>query len=327
MTLAELLQNRFRADLRHRGAAYIEAERISLVRITPENVFAVVQDGAEIQTQLRYQQDDIAMFCTCEQFVRSKTCKHLWATVLATDLGGYVNPALRPGRILPFVAPAAYQPISVDDLSDGPAADGDVSLPRGKSRPKARAAEVPLRPWEARLHELSEDMRGTPDGRTKADPQERQIFYEVDLEASKEAGKLVIQASQRQRRAGGQWGKIKPLKVRPGELDHIEHEDDRTFLSYLAGAVPERNNWSNQQTELRTSAHRFHARRGGHGTAVPALCRSAGRTLHRASSKSRPAPLPVLRCGPKCWAVWCSDALRLAGNFADQRPRRRLRVA
>lgn len=45
MTLAELLQNRFRADLRHRGAAYVEAERISLVRVTPENVFAVVQDG------------------------------------------------------------------------------------------------------------------------------------------------------------------------------------------------------------------------------------------------------------------------------------------
>ncbi len=274
MTLAELLQNRFRADLRHRGAAYIEAERISLVRITPENVFAVVQDGAEFQTQLRYQQDDIAMFCTCEQFVRSKTCKHLWATVLATDLGGYVNAALRPGRILPFVAPAAYQPISVDDLSDGPDAEGDVTLPRGKSRPKTRAAEVPLRPWEARLHELSEDMRGTPDGRTKADPQERQIFYEVDLEASKEAGKMVIQASQRQRRAGGQWGKIKPLKVRPGELDHIEHEDDRTFLSYLAGAVPERNNWSNQQTELRTSAHRFHVPFELGQLILPDMCRS-----------------------------------------------------
>ena len=87
MTLAELLQNRFRADLRHRGAAYIEAERITLVRVTPENVFAIVQDGAEYQTQLRYQPDDVSMFCTCEQFARGKTCKHLWATVLATAQG------------------------------------------------------------------------------------------------------------------------------------------------------------------------------------------------------------------------------------------------
>jgi superfamily II DNA or RNA helicase len=274
MTLAELLQNRFRADLRHRGAAYIEAERISLVRVTPENVFAVVQDGAEFQTQLRYQPDDISMFCTCDQFVRSRSCKHLWATILATDLGGYVNSAVRPGRILPFVAQQAYQPISVDDLSEPPDNDGDVTLPRSKARPVARSVQVPLRPWESRLLELSDDMTGTTDGRTKSDPQERQIFYEIDLDGSREAGKLVIQASQRQRRAGGQWGKIKPLKVRPGELDHIELEDDRTFLSYLAGAVPERNNWSTQQAELRTSAHRFHVPFELGQLILPDMCRS-----------------------------------------------------
>jgi SNF2 family DNA or RNA helicase len=274
MTLAELLQNRFRADLRHRGAAYIEAERISLVRVTPENVFAVVQDGAEFQTQLRYQPDDISMFCTCEQFVRSKSCKHLWATVLATDLGGYVNPAVRPGRLLPFVAQQAYRPISVDDLHEPADADGDVTLPRGKSRPAPRTIQAPLRPWETRLLELSEDMTNPTDGRSKADAQERQIFYEIDIEGSREAGKLVIQASQRQRRAGGQWGKIKPLKVRPGELDHIELEDDRTFLSYLAGAVPERNNWSTQQAELRTSAHRFHVPFELGQLILPDMCRS-----------------------------------------------------
>ncbi|MFM7924355.1 MAG: helicase SNF2, partial [Planctomycetaceae bacterium] len=101
------------------------------------------------------------------------------------------------------------------------------------------------------------------------------IFYEVDIEASRESGKLVIQASQRQRRAGGQWGKIKPLKVRPGELDQIEHEDDRTFLSYLAGAIPERTNWSTQQAELRTSAHRFQVPWELGQLILPDMCRSS----------------------------------------------------
>ena len=274
MTLAELMQNRFRADLRHRGAAYVEAERIALVRVTPENVFAVVQDGAEYQTQLRYQPDDVSMFCTCEQFARARTCKHLWATILSADLNGFVNPAIRPGRILPFVAQAAYQPIAVDDLSGGDD-EGDVSLPRGRARTKPeRPVEVPLRPWELRLAELRGDMNGTTDGRGRSEPQERQIFYEVDLAASREADKLVIQASQRQRRAGGQWGKLKPLKVRPGELDQIELEDDRTFLSYLAGAIPERNTWSTQQAELRTSAHRFYVPFELGQLILPGMCRS-----------------------------------------------------
>jgi len=72
MTLAELLLNRFRADLRHRGAAYVEAERISLVRVTPENIFGLVQDGAEFQTQLRYQPEDISLFCTCDHLLATK---------------------------------------------------------------------------------------------------------------------------------------------------------------------------------------------------------------------------------------------------------------
>jgi superfamily II DNA or RNA helicase len=118
-------------------------------------------------------------------------------------------------------------------------------------------------------------MSGTPDSRSSGDSEERQIFYEVDIEASRESGKLVIQASQRQRRAGGQWGKIKPLKVRPGELDQIEHEDDRTFLSYLAGAIPERTNWSTQQAELRTSAHRFQVPWELGQLILPDMCRSS----------------------------------------------------
>ncbi len=276
MTLAELLQSRFRADLRHRGAAYIEAERVSLIRVTTENVFGVVVDGAEYQTQLRYQPEDISLFCTCEQFTKSKSCKHLWGTVLAADQRGFVNPAIRPGRLLPFVAPALTQPLTADDLdSGGPDPDGETRMPRGKAKARPPAPVRPTRPWEARLAELSGEMSGTPDSRSSGDSEERQIFYEVDIEASRESGKLVIQASQRQRRAGGQWGKIKPLKVRPGELDQIEHEDDRTFLSYLAGAIPERTNWSTQQAELRTSAHRFQVPWELGQLILPDMCRSS----------------------------------------------------
>lgn len=275
MTLAELLQNRFRADLRHRGAAYIEAERVSLVRVTAENVFGVVVDGVEHQTQLRYQESDIALFCTCEQFAKSKACKHLWATVLTADLQGYVNPAIRPGRLAPFVAKDLGAPIRVDDLTPGYDADAEISGPKGaRKKPAAVVREPRLRPWEAKLAGLREEMAAPTSGSQNGQSLERQIFYEIDLEASKEGDKLIIQASQRQRRSSGQWGKVKPLKIRPGELDQIEHEDDRVFLSYLAGAIPERTNWSTQQAELRAAAHRFHVPYELGTLILPEMCRS-----------------------------------------------------
>ena len=279
MTLSELLQNRFRADLRHRGAAYLEAERVSLVRVTAENVFGVVVDGVEYQTQLRYQESDIALFCTCDQFAKSKACKHLWATVLTADLEGCVHPSLRPGRLAPFVVRESSLPISVDDLTSG--VDFDAEPHKGNGRTTAvspRKSEPRLKPWEARLNELGEEISAEGTG-SKAQSSDRQIYYQIDLEGSREAGKLVIQASQRQRRSSGQWGKIKPLKIRPGELDQIEHEDDRIFLSYLAGAIPERNNWSNQQAELRAATHRFYVPYELGRLILPDMCRSGRLTL------------------------------------------------
>ena len=124
MTLAELLQSRFRADLRHRGAAYIEAERVTLSRVTEENVLGVVVDGVEYQTQLKYQESEIGLFCTCDQFAKSKACKHLWATVLSADLEGHVNPGIRQGRLPPFVPRQAPAPIREDDLPPGQDMDG-----------------------------------------------------------------------------------------------------------------------------------------------------------------------------------------------------------
>lgn len=282
MTLAELLQNRFRADLRHRGAAYIEAERVSLVRVTPENVFGLVVDGVEYQTQLRYQESDIAFFCTCDQFAKSKACKHLWATVLLTDTEGHVNPAIRPGRLAPFVSKEVTAPIRVDDLTPGFDIESTIVEPKSGRTKKTSAAPVKqerLRPWEAKLRGLQEEMAAPTSSAKKGQSQERQIFYEIDLEASQEGQKLVLQASQRQRRSSGQWGKIKPLKIRPGELDQIEHEDDRVFLSYLAGAIPERTNWSTQQAELRAAAHRFHLPYELGTLILPEMCRSGRLTI------------------------------------------------
>ena len=66
-----------------------------------------------------------------------------------------------------------------------------------------------------------------------------------------------MQTSQRERRANGQWGKLKPLKLRPGQLDDIEREEDRRILAYLSGGSPERTNWFAQQAQLQSSVYRY----------------------------------------------------------------------
>jgi len=65
--LAQVLEGQFRGDIRFRGAAYLKAERVSIARVTPESVFAVVQDGIDYQTHLTRDGNELRMHCACVQ--------------------------------------------------------------------------------------------------------------------------------------------------------------------------------------------------------------------------------------------------------------------
>jgi hypothetical protein len=261
VSLSALFESKFRGDIRFRGAAYVEADRVAVTRVLPDHVFAVVRDGDEYQTQLSRQDGELKMFCTCvgEGSTKEPACKHLWATLLAVDAGEYVGGHAARGSIPPFASRLDAAPVFDEDIEEEEFGRGDVYLPPARRTPREPIAAPPAparRDWENRL----QDLRGRfapHKSQAKLAEREREIFYEIDVAGSREAGQLVVQTSQRQRRTNGQWGKLKPLKVRPGKLDDIESEDDRKILAYLVGGTPERSGWVAQQTEFQSSTFRY----------------------------------------------------------------------
>jgi superfamily II DNA or RNA helicase len=257
MTLAELLEGRFRADVRFRGAAYFKAERVAVSRVTPNELFGVVRDGVEYQTQLSRHDGRLKLFCNCARTAQPEsTCKHLWATILATDEGAYVSGEIRADHVPPFVSESRHQPFPID-FTDDEEGTGDFFEPSqaALSRPLA-AAPVAAPDWQARLTEMRQSLAQEP-ASTSASPREQEIFYEIDIDQSRSVGQIVIQTSHRQRRGNGQWGKLKPLRLRTGKLDELMGADDARILAYLSGGTPERTNWHAQQAEIQSSVHRF----------------------------------------------------------------------
>src|SRR5690606_4145177 len=103
MTLSQIFESRFRGDVRFRGAAYLKAERVSLTRITGDEIFGLVRDGTDYQTHRRREEGELHMFCNCPQAHQfGATCKHLWATLLAIDATGSITSSAKPGYIPPF---------------------------------------------------------------------------------------------------------------------------------------------------------------------------------------------------------------------------------
>ncbi len=255
MSLAKVLEHLFRGDVRHRGAAYLKAARVSIVRVSPDNLYAVVRDGQEHQTQLSRVDGELKMFCSSvEGTNKPSTTKYVWATILAVDEGGYLSGTAKPDAIPPFITNDPHSIYdqgweedeeAVDDDELGMGGNSSVALKRAAASSAATEAVVsslraaPLKDWEQRLKKITDDNPAIIRHREVTE-RESEILYEIDVEASKQTLDLVIQLSMRQRRTGGGWGKIKPLKLKPGQLDHIESPEDRQILSYLHGAYPER---------------------------------------------------------------------------------------
>lgn len=313
MSLAKLLEDKFRGDVRFRGEAYLQAERVTISRVTPDNLHGLVRDGDEFHTHLNRQNGDLRMFCSCvgEGQTREPACKHLWATILAVDASELLSGAASRGHIPPFVAESEPYFEADEDEFEEELGGRDVYTPPRSRRRVAPAAAPQLRDWELRLNRLRSNL--APEKSGKAADREREIFFEVDLPESWKAKELVLQTSQRQRRANGQWGKLKPLKLRPGQLDDIEHEDDRRILAYLVGGTPERTSWYAQQAEFQTSVYRYHVPIELCHLLLPMMCRTGRvRILDEKESSNQPLAWDD---GPPWTLTVCVEAESDAGGW------------
>lgn len=260
MTLAQLLEERFRGDIRFRGAEFLKNERVTISLVTAECITGLVRDDSEFETELTREKDgaELRLRCTCPQGRgRNPVCKHLWGTILAVDSGGLITGGVKPGHIPPFVVEQELTDFD-EELWEGDP-NRDVYSPPGSPNHLVRQAlvvEPQLRPWDAQLQELRHKLQHQSRGSHKA-PKERSVFYEIDASQSSDQRRLVIETTQRQRRSNGQWGKLKPLKVRMGRLDELELEEDRQLIAYLLGGAPERTNWFAPQVDVQPTANRY----------------------------------------------------------------------
>ena len=275
MSLSRVLESRFRGDIRFRGQAYVSAERVEITHVTADRLYGVVHDAEEFQTQLSREESSIVPFCTCAKpGQETVTCKHVWATILHAEAEGYINGGVKPGYFPPFIEKDDDDDFDIDAELYDDLLTGDVYIPSPTTRKETstatKAIEKPLAEWERRLKTIRDELdEGDLAGATS---REREILYQLDLQASREHGQIVVDVVQRQRRASGQWGKLKPLKLKPGKLDDIEREEDRHVLALMGGGVVDRTNWFGQQSEFQTAVYRYRMPSDLADVILPQLC-------------------------------------------------------
>ncbi len=273
MSLIKVMEPRFRGDIRFRGAAYVQSERVEITHVTDDRLYGVVHDGHEFQTQLSRDDTQMVPFCTCAKPGQLEIhCKHVWATILIAEDQGYINSGVRTGHFPPFVAIDDDLDVDLDsDLFDD-ISIGDAYAPTQQKTRAPRQIERSLSDWERRLKTIRDDL---DEGElASATSREREILFQLDIGASREHGQIIVDVAQRQRRASGQWGKMKPLKLKPGKLDDVEREEDRNILALMGGGVIDRTNWFGQQSEFQTAVYRYRLPSELGEKVLPLLCKT-----------------------------------------------------
>ncbi|QDU80275.1 RNA polymerase-associated protein RapA [Polystyrenella longa] len=262
MALSDILESQFRGDIRFRGASFLETERVAISRATADNIFGTVRDSpssVEFQTQISRADNGVKLFCSCSTHLDKPSCRHLWATILAAEQEGIIPGALRPGFFPPFNGTEVEFQLSNDDEWDDEPDIGQLMSGLSTSKKETTVVDPPrkrTRPWETDLLKIREALL-TRHETSRGPSKSREILYELDLESSRASGALMVQTSQRQRRADNTWGKEKPLKLKLSQLSDVENSLDRKILTYLLGGTPEKAGAPSNQADTQFLAFRF----------------------------------------------------------------------
>ncbi len=285
MSLADMMESQFRADVRFRGAAYWQAGRVHITHVTPDDIYAVVRDGAEHQIHIHRTETELELHCSSVAGTkRPSTTKYVWALILAIDGMGYLAGTPKPGRIPPFVSETESQfeedwDADLEDEAYFPPIDFTRKTSKGSAgtatQEKPRVQKSPE--WMLRLRQIRDRLRSR-EASNETKPHAYEISYQVDVAESWSCGHIMLQILECQRRASGGWGKVKPLRLKTGGLEMLPEADDRAILSHLLGGIQDR---SGNGTPAPTSAHQHvpHRFRLTHSLAeilLPRMC-STGR--------------------------------------------------
>jgi len=210
--LTALLARDFSAVIRHRGLEYFRARRVKVLRGDEAALTAIVRGTDLYEVSIRYSAGGLYVSCGCPYFDSNGSCKHLWAVVLTAEKEGYLRAASRMSRL-----------IMMDD--DGDEFEEEFSL---------TPPPVAVSNWRRRLTGIL-DQESEPQRPHRAWPASAEVVYALDVQASRNAGGLVITLHLQSPKLNGEMGKPKDLSLRLGDLASVPDAEDREILAQLAG--------------------------------------------------------------------------------------------
>ncbi len=214
MSLKSRLAPQFNPRIRDRGLAYFRSGAVEILEHSDFHVVAQVKGTLKYFVQLKLSLNSLDVACTCPYFEDGEDCKHIWATMLAADSKNYLSEI------------DAYGPLKL--VYDDEAAESLELVEEHERAPAHQSL------WQQQLAVITNSINSARPERNTW-PNDREIYYIVDPQASRVSGLLNVEIAFRERNKKGEWGKIKKARIRQNQLGELSDPSDREILSLLLG--------------------------------------------------------------------------------------------
>ena len=302
MKLSQALADQVPDQSRSRGAAYFLNGDVRSVEAHDNIIHAVVKGGEWYDVWLEPVGATLLASCTCPYFfdrIRD----------LQTHLGGHprrggaIAAPHAARRLTAFRRPRAdrrdaeLEDLGLDDetLVDEEDDGWHSRRPAPEPRPKSVSAAPPR--WRQLLDAIGGIPSPTP-ARPRIVP--GQLLYIIDVAASLAGAVLVIELMTRDRKANGEWGKPKPARLTPADIQSLPDGTERHTLERLVGARPHFNYgaWTDYGYEL--SRFRLHGVLAADVVPLSVRNRTLPGARDRRHRPAQSAPAPPARMGRRC---------------------------
>ncbi len=242
-----------------------------------KSVDADVQEGDESEyVQLDMEKKDLLVDCTCERFDAGELCKHIWATLLASDQDNFLRDSY--GRIPMHL-------VTLDPFLEG---EGDLTF-KYVQKPKLVAAPPPPPPkptWDVVVEKVAAAPNFYRDSSLNW-PEGRKLLYVLNPDPYLKTGPLCIELMVADLKMSGEYGKFKQASMQRRQIPFLPDPADRAILQLIAG--PDNSGSSGYYSQISPSNNvdPFFAK-----MAVPKLCET-GRFVLKAAPEELPFAQPL----------------------------------
>jgi len=262
MSLKSRFSPQFNPRIRDRGFAYFRSGAVKILEHSDFYMLAQVKGNRDYFVQLTLTLDSLEIACTCPYFDNGEDCKHIWATMLAADSKNYLSGVdlYRPLKLV-------YDDEAVEDL---------------KLLEDDKPAPAPQPLWQQQLTVITNSINNALPTERNSWPDNREIYYIVDPQASRSSGLLNVEIGFRERNKKGEWGKIKRARIQQSQIGQLADPSDREILSLLMGG--REAYWSSYSYGGLDLPNPFVLSNGVQPLLLPRMC-ATGRCMFRPEAK------------------------------------------